>query len=68
MKVVRHDHKFMQQIFSLLAIVEQNVDEKTSHSAGLKNVSFLKRGSGDEVTTVTCIASAWSGHGKRLSG
>ncbi|MGC1371349.1 MAG: hypothetical protein WA824_04345 [Candidatus Sulfotelmatobacter sp.] len=66
--MIWHDHKFMQQISSLLAIVKQNVDKQAGHSVGLKNAAFLKCGSGNEVAAVTYIASAGCGHGMHLSG
>ncbi len=68
MKMVRHHYKFMQQVFLLLAIVQKDIDKQTSHSVGLKNVSLLECGSGDEVATVSGIAAAGSGHGGHLGG
>ena len=68
MKVVRHHHKFMQQILSLLAVVIQDINKQASHSIRLKNVSLLERRGGDEVATVSGGASTGSGHGVHLSG
>ena len=42
-EVVGHDHKFVEQIFSLLAIVIQYVDQKTGGANRLKKSSFLPR-------------------------
>ena len=68
MEMVRHDDKFMQQILSLPTIVKEDVEKETSHSVRLKNVLLLECGSGDEVATVSGIASTGSGHGGHLSG
>lgn len=67
-KVIRHDHKLMQEILSLGAIVKQNVDEQPGHSVRLKNVPLLKCGSGNEVAAISSVAAAGSGHGMHLSG
>jgi hypothetical protein len=40
--MVGHDYKFMEQIFCLTAVVEQNIDKKAGHSVRLKNVPLLK--------------------------
>ena len=32
MKMVRHQHKFMKQIFALLPVVQQNFQEEFCHS------------------------------------
>jgi len=36
MEVVRHDHEFMQQIFALFAIVEENINQQISRCGALK--------------------------------
>jgi hypothetical protein len=36
MEVVRHDHVFMQEIFALYAIVEENINEQVSGGGVLK--------------------------------
>jgi len=35
MEMVRHDHKLVEQIFSLLAIVIEDVDQKFGCASGL---------------------------------
>ncbi len=42
MKMVGHDHKFMQEILSLLLVVKEDIDEKSGHSFGLQNALFFE--------------------------
>jgi len=62
--MVLHLHKLVQQIFSPLAVVKKDINKRTGHSVGLKNVLLLECGSGDEVATVSSIAAP----SKDLSG
>ena len=68
MEMVWHHDKLMQQIFSLRAVVEQDIDKQTSHSVGLENVPFLECRGGNKVATVAGIAAQGSGQGEHLSG
>ena len=62
MEVIGHQHKFVQQIFALPAVVQQNFNEELRHSFGLKQALFLKCGSGDEVGAVSRVATVRSSH------
>ncbi len=37
MEMIRHEHEFVQFIFSLIAIVKKDIEEETSHSVGLEH-------------------------------
>jgi hypothetical protein len=60
MEAIGHQHKFVQQIFALPAVMQQNFNEELRHSFGLKQAPFLKCGSGDEVGAVSRVASVRS--------
>src|SRR5579864_2860746 len=62
MEVVRHQYKFMQQIFLLLAVVKEDVKKEPSHSIRLQQLPLLKGASCDEVTTVSGVPARSSGH------
>ena len=68
MEMVWHHDKLMQQIFSLRPIVQQDIDQQTSHPVGLENVSFLECRGSNEVATESGVAAAGSSHGRHLSG
>lgn len=59
MKMIGHQHKFMQQVLFLSPIAKQNLHKESCHPVGLKYVLFLKCGSRDEVRAVSGIASVW---------
>jgi len=62
MKVIGHQHKFMQQIFLLPPIMSQDIDKELRHLLRLKQAVFLECGSGDEVATVSGIPAQRSSH------
>jgi hypothetical protein len=62
MKMIWHNRKFVEQIFSLLSIVEENVNEQLGHSIRLQNASLLECRSRNEVTSVSGGAAKWCGH------
>ena len=48
--MIRHDDKLMEQVFPLIAIAEQNIQEQPCHLVGLEHGHFLVAGGGEEVT------------------
>jgi len=60
--MIWHHREFMQQVFALLSMVEENVDKELSHPIRLQNVSLLKGRSRDEVTSMSGGAAKWRGH------
>ena len=61
MNMVRHNHKLMQQIFPLIAIAEQNIQEQPSHSVRLEHAHFLITGGGEKVRTQAGVSPIWNG-------
>src|ERR1035438_10405547 len=47
MKVVRHDHKFVKEVFSLLPVVIKNVDQESGGAGRLQEAHFGSGGGGD---------------------
>ena len=62
MKMIWHHGKFMEQVITLLPIVEENVNEELGHPIGLQETSFLKRRGRDEIASVSGRASRWCSH------
>ena len=52
MKVVGHDHEIMKEIFALLAISKEDLDEQVGGGDALEYRSPLSRDGGDEECTV----------------
>jgi hypothetical protein len=51
MNMVRHDHKFMQAIFPLIAVAEQHLKQKPRPSFDTKDRDALPGNAGDEECT-----------------
>lgn len=42
MEMIRHDHKVMEQKFTLVSVMEENVNKKLPHPVRLEKISFLE--------------------------
>jgi len=62
MEVIWHKCEFVEQVFALLPIVEENVNEQLGHPIRLQNAALLKRRSRNEVTTMSGGAARRCGH------
>jgi hypothetical protein len=57
MKVIRHDHKFMKQVFTLNPILKQSLDEEFGRSLRLKKSFLLGCGRDHKVSAIAgCTA------------
>jgi hypothetical protein len=52
MEVVRHNHKFVEKIFPLIAIVVEHADQQAGGPRGLQKRSFLPSGRSHKECTI----------------